>query len=115
MQVQKVSIPMTDGIYNNVRRPAVGGAVSSNAGTTKKSVASESSSPIDVAASSKKASAKGIDDVQLSNVDKLMAQEPAFDRAKVESIKQAIENGQYPLNARHIAESFYAIEQMISE
>jgi negative regulator of flagellin synthesis FlgM len=41
--------------------------------------------------------------------------EPDFDRAKVEAIKQAIHNGQYPLNPRRIAESFVAIEQMIRD
>jgi negative regulator of flagellin synthesis FlgM len=41
--------------------------------------------------------------------------EPDFDRAKVDSIKQAIQDGQYPLNPRKIAESFHAIEQMIRE
>jgi anti-sigma28 factor (negative regulator of flagellin synthesis) len=34
---------------------------------------------------------------------------------KVDAIKQAIQDGQYPLNPRRIAESFYAIEQMIRE
>jgi anti-sigma28 factor (negative regulator of flagellin synthesis) len=33
----------------------------------------------------------------------------------VESIKQAIQDGHYPLNPRKIAESFHAIEQMIRE
>jgi len=41
--------------------------------------------------------------------------EPDFDKAKVDSIKQALLDGQYPLNPRLIAESFYAIEQMIRE
>jgi negative regulator of flagellin synthesis FlgM len=41
--------------------------------------------------------------------------EPDFDRAKVESIKQAIQQGQYPLNPRRIAESFLAIEQLIRD
>jgi negative regulator of flagellin synthesis FlgM len=41
--------------------------------------------------------------------------EPDFDRVKVESIKKAIQDGQYPLNPRRIAESFQALEQMISE
>jgi negative regulator of flagellin synthesis FlgM len=41
-----------------------------------------------------------------------MAQ-PDFDRAKVEAIKNAIAQGQYPLDSRKIAESFVAIEQMI--
>jgi len=43
-----------------------------------------------------------------------LKQEPDFDRTKVESIKKAIECGQYPLNPRRIAESFVALEQLIS-
>jgi negative regulator of flagellin synthesis FlgM len=41
--------------------------------------------------------------------------EPAFDRAKVDAIKDAIRDGNYPLNAKRIAENFVAIEQMIRE
>ena len=41
--------------------------------------------------------------------------EPEFDRAKVDAIREAIHNGQYPLDPRRIAESFLAIEQMISD
>ena len=41
--------------------------------------------------------------------------EVPFDRAKVVAIKQAIERGQYPLDPRRMAESFLAVEQMISE
>lgn len=55
------------------------------------------------------------DDVQLSNVAARAMAEPDFDRVKVASIKQAIQDGQYPLNPRKIAESFHAIEQMIRE
>ncbi|MEI6618177.1 MAG: flagellar biosynthesis anti-sigma factor FlgM [Betaproteobacteria bacterium] len=43
-----------------------------------------------------------------------MKKEPDFDRSKVDSIKQAIQNGQYPLNPRRIAESFVALENLIS-
>jgi negative regulator of flagellin synthesis FlgM len=53
--------------------------------------------------------------LQLSNVAARAMAEPDFDRVKVESIKQAIQDGQYPLNPRKIAESFHAIEQMIRE
>jgi negative regulator of flagellin synthesis FlgM len=53
--------------------------------------------------------------VHLSNVAARAMAEPDFDRVKVESIKEAIHNGQYPLNPRKIAESFHAIEQMIRE
>ena len=41
--------------------------------------------------------------------------ERAFDRAKVEAIKQALRDGSYPLDPRRIAESFVAIERMIGE
>jgi negative regulator of flagellin synthesis FlgM len=40
-------------------------------------------------------------------------QEPEFDRAKVDAIKTAIQQGQYPLDSRRIAENFLAIEKMI--
>ena len=55
------------------------------------------------------------DSVSLSNVAQKAMAEPDFDRAKVESIKQAIAQGQYPLDARRIAESFVAIERMIRD
>ena len=54
-------------------------------------------------------------EAQRANVASRAMAEPDFDRAKVESIKQAIQDGQYPLNPRKIAESFHAIEQMIRE
>lgn len=55
----------------------------------------------------------GADVVQLSEVAREAMKEPQFDRAKVEAIKQAIQQGQYPLDSRRIAENFVAIEQMI--
>jgi negative regulator of flagellin synthesis FlgM len=51
----------------------------------------------------------------MTNVAQKAMAEPDFDKVKVESIKKAIQDGQYPLNPRRIAESFYAIEQMIRE
>ena len=53
------------------------------------------------------------DEVQLSDVARQAQSEPTFDRAKVEAIKRAIQQGQYPLDVRRIAESFVAIENMI--
>lgn len=53
------------------------------------------------------------DEVQLSDVAKQIMREPEFDRAKVEAIKTAIAQGQYPLDSRRIAESFVALERMI--
>jgi len=55
------------------------------------------------------------DVLSLSNVSQRLKAEPDFDRVKVDAIKHAIQNGQYPLNPRRIAESFVAIEQMIRD
>ena len=55
----------------------------------------------------------GHDQLQLSNVAQKAMAEPDFDRAKVESIKQAMQDGQYQINPRKIAESFLAVERMI--
>ena len=53
------------------------------------------------------------DEVQLSDVARQAQAEPTFDRAKVEAIKVAIQQGKYPLDVRRIAESFVALERMI--
>lgn len=53
------------------------------------------------------------DQLLLSDVALQAMKTDSFDRAKVEAIKSAIQQGEYPLDARRIAESFYAIEQMI--
>jgi len=51
--------------------------------------------------------------LNMSKVIERAKQEPDFDRAKVDAIREAIKNGQYPLNATRMAESFVAIEQLI--
>lgn len=56
----------------------------------------------------------GADKVSLSNVAQKVMAEPDFDRAKVDAIKQAIKDGNYPINPRRIAESFVALEKMIT-
>lgn len=56
----------------------------------------------------------GADKVSLSNVAQKAMAQPDFDRAKVESIKQAIQQGNYPINPRRIAGSFIALESLIS-
>ena len=53
------------------------------------------------------------DQLVLSEVAQRAMAEPGFDRAKVESIKQAIQDGSYPMNSRRIAESFAAMEKLI--
>jgi len=51
--------------------------------------------------------------VNLSNVKDRIDAQPDFDRSKVESIKAALQQGNYPVNPRRIAENFVALENMI--
>ena len=57
----------------------------------------------------------GADKISLSNVAQKVMAQPEFDRAKVEAIKQAIKDGNYPVNPRRIAESFVALEKLITD
>jgi len=109
---------MTDGIYNNnVRRSAPDNAARASAGKAKSSegLLTTESAMADAATASVKAKTGGPDQLHLSNVSKRLSDEPSFDSVKVASIKQAIQDGQYPLDPHRIAESFHAIEQMIRE
>jgi negative regulator of flagellin synthesis FlgM len=56
----------------------------------------------------------GADKISLSNVAQKVMAQPEFDRAKVESIKQAIKDGNYPVNPRRIAERLVALEKLIT-
>ncbi len=60
-----------------------------------------------------KAAAPRADELVLSDIAQKAMGEPAFDRNKVEAIKQALKEGNYPLNARRIAESFVSMEKLI--
>lgn len=53
------------------------------------------------------------DEVALSNISKKAASGPDFDQQKVDRIKKAIEDGNYPLDSRRIAESFMVLEKLI--
>lgn len=53
------------------------------------------------------------DEIRLSATATKVMEGPDFDAEKVERIKQAIRDGNYPLDSRRIAESFMAIEKMI--
>ena len=57
--------------------------------------------------------APGADEVVLSNVMQKAKDAPGYDQTKVESIKKALKDGQYPLDPRRIAESFNALEKLI--
>ena len=53
------------------------------------------------------------DEVQLSELARKSLAQPQFDSNKVDAIKRAIQQGQYPIDARRIAEHFVALERMI--
>jgi negative regulator of flagellin synthesis FlgM len=57
--------------------------------------------------------APGRDEFVLSEAARTALQTDAFDRGKVEAIKQALRDGNYPLDSRRIAESFVAFERLI--
>lgn len=53
------------------------------------------------------------DEVQVRDVSSMAMRGPDYDEQRVEQIKQAIRDGNYPLDARRIAESFAALEKLI--
>jgi len=101
---------MSDPISNYGRRVQTDGALrDALAKVDRKSSATSQST----GAAARPRVSVGDDELSLSNVAQQAMAQPDFDRAKVEAIKNAIAQGQYPLDSRKIAESFVAIEQMI--
>ena len=104
---------MSEAINNQTRMSQSNASMRSNIEKVdKKQGALAQATPEDAAPV--KAKASNIDTLSLSNVAERVKEQPSFDRAKVESIKQALRDGNYPLNPRRIAESFVALEQMIT-
>jgi len=124
---RKESPKMTDAISQYGKQNPSDSSVRSQADKAKKSSAASTGNASSASSASTASTAstegsdksasvsRGGDTVSLSNVAQKAMAEPDFDRVKVEAIKQAISQGQYPLDARRIAESFVAIEQMIRE
>ena len=107
---------MTDAISQYGRQGQLDSSVRSALDRLDKKVATEANAPNQAALTAEKkpsVAKPGADMLILSDVAKKAMDEPTFDRAKVESIKKAIQDGQYPLDSRRIAESFIAIERMI--
>jgi negative regulator of flagellin synthesis FlgM len=103
---------MTDPISNNVARfaqPAL--APKTGANSSQAQQAQTNSASAQAVATDK--SALMTNTVSLSNVTQKVMQAPSFDRAKVDSIKKAIKEGNYPINAKNIAANFLSLEQMI--
>lgn len=106
---------MTDAISNFGQRAQSDASLRSALDKANRKNGSQSTAPAETAVPTTSAKAPGPDELRLTNVAARAMAEPDFDRIKVESIKQAIQDGQYPLNPRKIAESFHAIEKMIRE
>ena len=107
---------MTDSISNTVARFAqqsgVNKAASDKASSANKQASTQAATLSTSAAASDKSN--GVtNSITLSNVAQKVMAQPSFDRAKVDSIKNAIKDGNYPLNPKGIAESFLSLEQMI--
>ena len=49
----------------------------------------------------------------LNTIAQSLAAESGFDQNKVNTIKQQIQSGNYPLDSRKIAESFLSLEKLI--
>ncbi len=104
---------MNDAISNYGRMTQSNAALRSAIDKVEKRSPSAAQAKEDLAPSMEKASSAGADKVSLSNVAQKVMAQPDFDRSKVEAIKQAIKEGNYPVNPRRIAENFVALEKMI--
>lgn len=102
---------MNDDISNYGKIPGLGLTVQNRAGRAEKPENDTASARM--APPAKTPPPPRGDTVELSESAQLELRAEQFDRAKVESIKQALQNGQYPLDSRRIAENFYAIESLI--
>ncbi|NBQ92089.1 MAG: flagellar biosynthesis anti-sigma factor FlgM [Betaproteobacteria bacterium] len=76
--------------------------------------ASEAGAPVSQALDNAPRLAQG-EQLQLSETARRSMADPGFDRAKVDAIKAALREGNYPLDSRKIAESFVALERMIDD
>jgi negative regulator of flagellin synthesis FlgM len=103
---------MTDPIssYNRLARPELGQRPGSADRKGDREPSSIDNAP---SAAPSEPSAPQSDQLILSDAAQQAMRAEVFDRAKVDAIKEALRNGQYPLDSRRIAESFQAIERLI--
>ena len=111
---------MTDPISNNSRPVQTDVSLrktleKAKGGGFAGAVAPAASSEAEITASKSAAAERGAEVPGFKKITERLKKEPEFDRAKVDAIREAIKHGQYPLDPRRIAESFVAIEQMISD
>lgn len=89
------------------------GTVSSNTEKAKVSVKEESSNTGSVSSEDTVSLSQGSQ--QVSSLQQQLKSSPQIDQAKVDSIKQEIANGNYPLDAAKIAENLINLEQSLIE
>ena len=79
--------------------------------------ADETQDKAEQAAAQKSTGTPALEDdmLQLSEAALKAMEEPAFDRTRVDAIKQSIADNGYPIDPRRIAEQFVAIEKMIKD
>ena len=111
---------MTDAISNHSRVPTGNTTLRSvsdlsTSGSSSKSGSSTNSAPAPAPMPTASLPSAGADTVSLSNVSLQIAQQSGFDQGKVSSIKQAIQNGDYAIDPRRIAQGFTSLEKLIRE
>ena len=90
------------------------GSVSSNAGKTQNNANANIKAEGSAASSEDKVSLSQ-ESQQVSGLQQQLKDSPAVDMAKVETIKQEIANGNYPLDAEKIAQNLIKLEHSLLE
>jgi len=89
------------------------GSVSSN--TEKNQLSNTPDSTSSARVSTEDKVSLSLESRQVSGLQQQLKDSPAIDMGKVESIKQEIANGNYPLDAEKIAENLINLEQSLLE
>jgi len=104
---------MTDAISHQARIAQSNTAVRNALDKVDKKSGSLAQSQVDDPKAVREKAGPETDSVSLSNVDQKVKDQTDFDRAKVDAIKAALQQGSYPVNPRRIAENFVSLEKMI--
>jgi len=89
------------------------GSVSSN--TEKNQVSNKAENTGSTRVNTEDKVSLSLESRQVSGLQQQLKDSPAIDMKKVESIKQEIANGNYPLDAEKIAENLINLEQSLLE
>lgn len=95
MAIQSISAKATDSLLQ--KKPTTEDTVKNN----NLAISKKSNDSIDITAVAKEIT-KALDSSNAS---------PAIDETRVKAVKEALENGSYPINAEHIAEKMIQLER----